>query len=236
MYIVKTLRAHEAKLLMQSLTGFYLRYAHMSSLITRYVGLYSVQTHSTLSSDIYCVVMLNNLPSFLDIHEIYDLKGSSVGRQSTIDQPMRRLKALKDLDFEFFYPEGIRIPHVIYQQLRRTIENDLDELRKIMITDFSLMLGVHHLDDCAYKRESIDGESRLEIRPQLGLSSLFAATSINPVLTTLSNDDEMTSQRTKISYEKLMESFSMKPLHLIACQQDETFQTNNVAKTLLGGQ
>jgi putative lipase involved disintegration of autophagic bodies len=73
--------------------------------------------------------MLNNLPSILDIHEIYDLKGSTVGRYASIDVPSKRLKALKDLDFESFYPYGIRIPHEIYRRLKLTIESDIYELR-----------------------------------------------------------------------------------------------------------
>ena len=177
--------------------------------------------------------MLNNLPSILDIHEIYDLKGSSVGRYSTVDLPMRRMKALKDLDFESFYPFGIRIPHNIYRQLRKTLEGDVAELKKMMITDFSLMLGVHHLDGHSINEENGEMTTNLYHRPQLGISSLFAATNIDPATIKNTNGEE-SSIAAHSSKEKLINRFAMKPLHVIACPQEDTFDASPTAKSLLG--
>ncbi|CAF1015264.1 unnamed protein product [Adineta steineri] len=232
-YIIKTLREHEAKLLIQILSGLYLRYCHTSSLMTRYVGLYSVNVRSTFQSEIYCAVMLNNLPSVLDIHEIYDLKGSSIGRYSSVDLPSRRLKALKDLDFESFYPYGIRLPHEIYRRLRMTLENDICDLRKMMITDFSLMLGVYQLDQNFQDKENSDGSLRLQPKPQLGISSLFAATNIDRTVIKM-NGSEETNNKTNGTDTNFIRKFIMKPLHLIACPQEDTFTDNTMATTLLG--
>jgi 1-phosphatidylinositol-4-phosphate 5-kinase len=173
--------------------------------------------------------MLNNLPSILDIHEIYDLKGSSVGRYSSVDLPLKRLKALKDLDFESFYPHGIRIPHEIYRRLKLTMENDIYELRKMMITDFSLMLGVYQLDE--YLQEN--GNDRGISKPQLGISLLFAATNIDRTAIE-SNDSNEKNEKVCFSESKLIKKFIMKPLHLIACPQENTFNDNTMATSLLG--
>lgn len=204
--------------------------------MTRYVGLYSVSMRSIFPSDIYCVVMLNNLPSAMDIHEIYDIKGSSVGRQSSVDLPSKRLKALKDLDFELFYPRGIRIPQEIYRRLRITIENDIFELRKLMITDFSLMLGVYQLDEYSHDKENTNGSIRQpQPKPQLGISSLFAATNIDR--TALEPNTNVTQTNTKqnnLSKTKLISKFIMKPLHLITCPQEDTFNDNFMANSFLG--
>ncbi|CAF0916527.1 unnamed protein product [Adineta ricciae] len=232
-YVIKTLRDHEAKLLLQTLSGLYLRYSHTCSLMTRYVGLYSVNIRSIFSSEIYCVVMLNNLPSVLDVHEVYDLKGSSVGRFSSIDLPLKRLKALKDLDFESFYPYGIRLPHEIYRRLRLTLENDIFDLRKMMITDYSLMLGIHHLDDYHRDNENGDGQSKVKLRPQLGISSFLAAINIDRAAIESPNPEEK-NETDNESNEKFITKFIMKPLHLIACPQEDTFTGNTMASSLLG--
>ncbi|UJR33051.1 hypothetical protein I4U23_020510 [Adineta vaga] len=232
-YVIKTLRDHEAKLLLQTLSGLYLRYSHTSSLMTRYVGLYSVNIRSIFSSEIYCVVMLNNLPSILDIHEVYDLKGSSIGRYSSIDLPLRRLKALKDLDFESFYPYGIRLSQEVYRRLKLTLENDIFELRKMMITDFSLMLGVHHLDDYYHEKENGDGCAKLKLTPQLGISSFLAAINIDRTALE-SNKSEEKTETDSISNTKFINKFIMKPLRLIACSQDDTFSDDKMANSLLG--
>ncbi|CAM2715599.1 unnamed protein product [Rotaria socialis] len=230
-YIIKTLRDHEAKYLMRILSGLCMRYTHTSSLMTRYVGLYSVNIHSTLSSEIYCVVMLNNLPSALNVHEIYDLKGSSVGRYSSINLPSKRLKALKDLDFESFYPDGIYIPHNIYRKLRLTLESDIYELRKLMITDFSLMLGIHQLDEYTEDKEPTRKISKP--KPQLGISAFFAAISIDRNDIKSSDHDE-TNKTLKCTNAKSIEKFIMKPLHLIACAHEDTFNDKEIAGSVLG--
>ncbi|CAF1291748.1 unnamed protein product [Rotaria sordida] len=232
-YIIKTLRDHEAKLLLRILSGLYLYYFHRSSLMTRYVGLYSISMKSIFSSDIYCVVMLNNLPSILNIHEIYDLKGSSIGRISSIDLPVKRLKALKDRDFELFYPYGIRIPHEIYGRLRLTLESDICELRKMMITDFSLILGVYQLDEYIQKKENNEESSKLQPKPQLGVSALFALTNMGETIVQ-SNKSNETNKTLNISNTKLINKFIMKPLHLITCPQEDTFNDNMMASSLLG--
>jgi len=202
--------------------------------MTRYVGLYSVSMSSIIPSDIYCVVMLNNLPSIIDIHELYDLKGSSVGRQSSVDFPLKRLKALKDLDFESFYPHGIRIPHDIYRRLKITIENDMFELRKMMITDYSLMLGIQQLDEYSQDNETTDGILKIQAKPQLGISSLFAATNIDRTAFESNDNLDQTNEKINFSNTKLVNKFIMKPLHLIACPQEDTFKDNPIASSLLG--
>jgi hypothetical protein len=186
-----------------------------------------------LPTEIYCVVMLNNLPSILDIHEIYDLKGSSVGRFASIDLPMKRLKALKDLDFESFYPCGIRIPHEVYRRLRLTIESDIYELRKMMITDFSLMIGVYQLDECTQDKENNEGTYRSKLKPQLGISSLFTATNVDRT-SIGSTDSNHVDEKIKYSKTKLINKFIMKPMHLIACPTADTFNDNAMASSLLG--
>lgn len=233
MYIIKTLRDHEAKLLLQTLPGLFLRYSHSSSLMTRYVGLYSVNIRSIFSSEIHCVVMLNNLPSIVDIHELYDLKGSSIGRHSSVDLPVKRLKALKDRDLEVFYPFGIRLPHEIYRRLRITLESDIFELRKMMITDFSLMLGIYHLDEQFHNKQSDEGAVKVQPRPQLGISSFLAAMNVDRAALESRDSEERAKPDSDLTARSIRK-FIMKPLHLIACPQEDTFPDCSTASSLLG--
>ena len=201
--------------------------------MTRYIGLFSVNIRSIFSAEIFCVVMLNNLPSIIDAHEIYDLKGSSVGRISSVDLPSRRLKALKDLDFESFYPFGIRIPQEIHRRLKLTVEADVLELKKLMITDYSLMLGVQQLDECSQETNGSEERRSILAKPQLGISTLFAATNIDRAAIQSNGTDESSAEAV-ISAHKLINKFIMKPLHLIACPLEDTFSDHAIAKQLLG--
>lgn len=141
---------------MQILPGLHLHYSVNSTLLTRYIGLYSIRIHSIFPSEIYCVLMLNNLPSVLDLDEIYDLKGF-IAWQSSTSLPIGRLKVLNDLEFLSSYPRGIRIPHEIHRSLKTTMESDLFQLKKLKITEYSLILGI----------------DRLESKSRLGIRSLF---------------------------------------------------------------
>lgn len=218
---------------MRILSGLYFRYSYAPSLLTRYVGLYSVNVSSMLSSEIYCVVMLNNLPSFLNIHELFDLKGSTIGRQSSIDIPSKRLKALKDNDFELFYPHGILIPHEIYRKLKSTLESDIYELKKLLITDYSLMLGIHHLDEPNQNQNNDQNTPNGSLKPQLGISAFYFRLSIDE-----SNEKPDDPGKMKNSSNFLnthaTNKFIMKPLHLIACPQQNTFKNSEIASSLLG--
>lgn len=178
--------------------------------------------------------MLNNLPSFTEIDQLYDLKGSSVNRSSSIGFAAQRLKALKDEDFRRFYPYGIRIPHLIYRRLRSTLESDISELRKMMITDFSLMLGIYHLDKLGGDAEqSEEAVRQIASHPQLGASAIFQIAHVDrAVIQTLSG--ELNPPEIVVPNDKLISRFTMKPLHLITCPQEETFTTDAKATSLLG--
>jgi hypothetical protein len=91
------------------------------------------------------------------------------------------------------------------------------------------MLGVYQLDE--YLQEN--GNDRGISKPQLGISSLFAATNIDRTAIE-SNDSNEGNEKVCFSKSKLIKKFIMKPLHLIACPQENTFNDNTMATSLLG--
>ena len=179
------------------------------------------------------MVMLNNLPSIVNVHEVYDMKGSNIGRHSSIDLPLKRLKALKDRDFEAFYPYGIRLPREVYRRLRLTLQSDIFELRKMMITDFSLMLGIYHLDEHVHHEENDEGTVKPRLQPQLGISSFLAAVNVNRAALESNDSEERIEPDVELNARSIRK-FIMKPLHLIACPQEDTFSENTIASSLLG--
>ena len=165
LFIVKTLREYEARLLMQILSGYHLQFSKRSTILNRYVGLYSIRFPTILSStEIFLVVMVSAFSPVLNIDEVFDLKGSTIKRKLVEHLSMETLHKLKDLDFTELYPRGIRIPSNLYHRLEMIVTNDAKVLKKLNITDFSLILGVRHLDMATYdltQRRRVTGVAAL---------------------------------------------------------------------------
>ena len=166
LFILKTLREYEARLLMQILSGYHLQLTQRASLFNRYIGLYCIRLPTAISTiELYLVVMVNAFTPSLGINEVFDLKGSKIKRKLVENLCMENLYKLKDMDFKALYPAGIRLPSPIYQRMRQVVANDAKVLKKLNITDFSLILGIRHLDT-----------SELELmqrRPGAGVSALL---------------------------------------------------------------
>jgi 1-phosphatidylinositol-4-phosphate 5-kinase len=102
------------------------------------------------------------------MHQKYDLKGSTYKRKviypkefemSNSDLPLKlkaskseRLKkspTYKDLDFMEHHPEGIYLEADTYSALVKTIQRDCRVLESFKIMDYSLLVGIHNLDQAA---------------------------------------------------------------------------------------
>ncbi|CAF1038839.1 unnamed protein product [Rotaria sp. Silwood1] len=166
LFILKTLRDYEARLLIQILSGYHLQLTQRLTIFNRYVGLYCLRLQGSLSTtEIYVVIMVNIFTSSLKINEIFDLKGSKIKRKFTGTLSSDKFYKLKDMDFRDLYPAGIRIPTNIYEKLKIIIANDAKVLKKLNITDFSLVLGIRHLD--------MSEEEMIHRQPMGGISSLL---------------------------------------------------------------
>ena len=166
LFLLKTLREYEARLFMQILSGYHLHLTQRPTLFNRYVGLYSVRFPSLFGSmEIYIVIMLNAFTPSMQINEIFDLKGSRIKRKSPGNLSKDKLHRMKDLDFLQLYPQGIWLPSNIYHRLRTVISNDAKVLKKLCITDYSLIVGIRHLD--------MTEDDLMQTRPSAGISALF---------------------------------------------------------------
>lgn len=166
LFILKTLREYEARYLLQILSGYHLQINQRPTFLNRYIGLYSLRFPTSLSyMEIYIVVMINIFPMTTKINEIFDLKGSTIKRKLRGNISKDQLHKLKDLDFKDLYPRGILLPKTIYDRLHLILSNDAKILKKLQITDFSLILGIRHLD--------VSVDDLMQRRPTTGIAALF---------------------------------------------------------------
>ncbi|AFZ79069.1 phosphatidylinositol-4-phosphate 5-kinase, putative [Theileria equi strain WA] len=146
--IIKTITKRCARFVKQWLRNYYNHLnEHRDSLLTRFYGLFSIQTRG-YPYRVYFVVMNNIFYSKVAIHRRYDLKGSWVGRSLADHESSDHTVALKDCDFG-------RFGDVVYlganaEQILTILRNDVEFLRLSSILDYSLLLGIH------YRNKSVD--------------------------------------------------------------------------------
>lgn len=162
-FIVKTIRAREARVLHESLTAYA---AHLKdnsdSFLCRFLGSYSLKMYA---QTFYFVVMLNCFDPTAEINERFDIKGSWVGRSAEKEKgtkrtvcrhcntyfvPSKKEKCdmivgphesnvvLKDNDLRV----KISLQPVEYSRVMSVLRKDSDLLGKLGVMDYSLLVGV----------------------------------------------------------------------------------------------
>lgn len=99
------------------------------------------------------IVMNNLLPSFVKMHQKYDLKGSTYKRKANKYERKKNSPTFKDLDFMEHHPEGIYLEVDTYNALIKTMHRDCRVLESFKIMDYSMLVGIHNLDLAAKDRE-----------------------------------------------------------------------------------
>jgi 1-phosphatidylinositol-4-phosphate 5-kinase len=89
---------------------------------------------------------MNNLfPPHRDVHQTFDLKGSTIGREykeeKLAENPRATLKDLNWLRRDMHLNFGPHKKNLFIQQVQR----DVELLKKLGIMDYSLLLGIHDL-------------------------------------------------------------------------------------------
>ncbi|KAJ3224419.1 Phosphatidylinositol-4-phosphate 5-kinase [Chytriomyces hyalinus] len=121
-FIIKTISKAEHKFFRRILRGYYEHIqANPDTLISRIFGLHRVKLPG--GQKIRFVVMGNLFPANKDIHETYDLKGSTVGRRVKPEaiKPHSTLKDLNFLEANRHLSIGSRKKEVFLDQLERDV-------------------------------------------------------------------------------------------------------------------
>jgi len=96
--------------------------------------------------EFYFFVMPNGTPPSFDIHEIYDLKGSTAGRTINSDKKELDIDVLKDLDIRRTLILGKKRKKILMDQ----IEKDSKLLSDNNLMDYSFLIGIH----CGYDKNA----------------------------------------------------------------------------------
>lgn len=143
------------------------------TLLPKFFGLYCYRCNS---KNVRLIAMNNLLPSSVKLHQKYDLKGSTYKRKVTfyklfprewfVSQAINRLfnvqaskgerskssPTYKDLDFMEHHSDGIFLEADTYSALVKTIQRDCRVLESFKIMDYSLLVGIHNLDQAAREK------------------------------------------------------------------------------------
>ncbi|KAI0743821.1 SAICAR synthase-like protein [Daedaleopsis nitida] len=143
-FIIKTIHYAEHKFLRRILKQYH---EHVKNnphtLLSRFYGLHRVKLPH--GRKIHFVIMNNLFPAHKDIHETYDLKGSTVGREYPEEKAAQNPRAvLKDLNWinrGKTLELGPEKRALLTEQLRR----DSELLKEIGVMDYSLLIGIHNM-------------------------------------------------------------------------------------------
>ncbi|EFA78513.1 ankyrin repeat-containing protein [Heterostelium album PN500] len=144
-YLLKTIPPNE-EFVLKSILPSYVQHIlkYPNSLISKTLGCYNM---TTKNRDLRFIVMNNLFFTPLPIHEKYDLKGSTIGRhvelQEGENEGMIADVSLKDLDFK----RTLNIGPEFKAPLMEQIEHDTKLLESHNICDYSLLVGVHRVDE-----------------------------------------------------------------------------------------
>ncbi|XP_042151699.1 phosphatidylinositol 4-phosphate 5-kinase type-1 alpha isoform X1 [Oncorhynchus tshawytscha] len=169
-FIIKTVQHKEAEFLQKLLPGYFMNLnQNKRTLLPKFYGLYCIQAGG---KNIRIVVMNNLLPRAVRMHLKYDMKGSTYKRRASAKERERAVPTFKDLDFIQDLPDGLLLEPDNYNALSKTIQRDCLLLQSFKIMDYSMLVGIHNLEQAARERA---GEEVADQRPppSQGQKSLY---------------------------------------------------------------
>ncbi|CAN0365387.1 unnamed protein product, partial [Scytosiphon promiscuus] len=126
----------ETKFLRRILPHYYEHVkVHPETFLVRFYGMYRVKMHH-LNRKVHFIVMNSVLDTHREIHNTYDLKGSSLGRDAKPGE-----KVLKDNDLADRQGKlHLGSQRAAFLQVARA---DSEFLARMKIMDYSLLTGIH---------------------------------------------------------------------------------------------
>lgn len=231
-FITKTVQHKEANFLQKLLPGYYLNLnQNPFTLLPKFFGLYCFQRDS---KNVRLLVMNNVLPTWLKIHQKYDLKGSTFNRKASVKEIQKDSPTFKDLDFIEHHPEGIFLENNVYKNLMETIQRDCRVLESFEIIDYSLLVGVHNLEQA--KKETspkLEEEDNLSKDEMKNMPFGDGATS-NP-LEVVDTADFETGKRNKNNNSDNV-SMLLKPLRTTDIARDGNFSLSGLPARKANGE
>ncbi|KAK8791945.1 hypothetical protein WA158_005322 [Blastocystis sp. Blastoise] len=157
-YMVKTISKTEHKFFRKILSQYYNHIiCNPDTLIVRFLGAHCIKFNNKEGpgKKIYFVVMGNLFDRPIKINRRFDIKGSWVGRYTPVEKRTDITRALKDLDM-IELDQRIRLDSKRTSILMNQLEKDTQFLSDCGIIDYSLLLGVHYLDNPLPPRKYVE--------------------------------------------------------------------------------
>ncbi|NXP20487.1 PI51C kinase, partial [Scytalopus superciliaris] len=171
-FIIKTVMHKEAEFLQKLLPGYYMNLnQNPRTLLPKFYGLYCVQSGG---KNIRVVVMNNILPRVVKMHLKFDLKGSTYKRRASKKEKEKSSPTYKDLDFIQDMPEGLMLDADTFSALVKTLQRDCLVLESFKIMDYSLLLGVHNIDQQEREQLSEGAHSTSDEKRPMGQKALYS--------------------------------------------------------------
>ena len=139
-YMIKTQTKEENKFMKKILPAYYNHVAtNPHTLLVHILGMHRVKMYH-LRRKVHFVIMTSVFDTPQKIHTIYDLKGSTIGREAT-EKEREKGGVLKDMDL-------LRSKRKIHfgskkEMIVRQLEIDSTFLSSLNIMDYSLLVGIH---------------------------------------------------------------------------------------------
>uniref|UniRef100_A0A7S1CBN6 PIPK domain-containing protein n=1 Tax=Bicosoecida sp. CB-2014 TaxID=1486930 RepID=A0A7S1CBN6_9STRA len=218
-YMIKTQSKTESKFLRRIMPHYYqyvMKQPH--TFITRFYGMHRIKIRfGSYRKSLHFVVMQSVYAGRHEIHEQYDLKGSTVGRAATEKEKQRESFVLKDLDL---IRSGKKMK---FGEARKSfltqVRRDCKFLAKLKIMDYSLLLGIHYRS-----KKDVPGVRRASIAPSGESTSL--ADSLAEFNKSLARGGAGGRSR-----PKLRRGSSLMPHHLAVDETGELVRPAELART-----
>jgi 1-phosphatidylinositol-4-phosphate 5-kinase len=149
-YLIKTARDYDVKFIQQKFLQEYFQYVRQTpgTFLAKLFGVYGyipyISKQMGITADSFTLrfaIFSNLIPTNIDIHEKYDLKGSSYKRDANFNERIKSSVTFKDNDFRELHPQGLKIPQNIFYHLKEILTRDVEFLEKLNIMDYSLLLS-----------------------------------------------------------------------------------------------
>lgn len=172
-YVIKTVRDDEYKFLMKILMNYHKHLIdNPKSLLPKFFGMHEI-IHDKKgwrgcgcrpSQHLYLIIMDNIFVTDRNIQRRFDLKGStfkrSVGVQN-VQKYTENKMALKDLDF-INLKIDVKVKIDVKKELQAIIDKDCEFFSKNAIIDYSLLIGIHQIEDATKHESSGNDEENSE--------------------------------------------------------------------------
>jgi 1-phosphatidylinositol-4-phosphate 5-kinase len=149
-FLIKTVRDYDAKFIEQKFLNEYYKYVKNTpnTFISKLFGSFGyipyISQEKGITVDSFTLrfaIFSNFIPTNIQIHEKYDLKGSSYKRDANAPEKLKSSATFKDNDFREIHPHGFKLPKSVYHHLREVLTRDVNFLENLNIMDYSLLLS-----------------------------------------------------------------------------------------------